>query len=431
MPLHFTPVLHPAALWRVVSAAALAGVVAAVLAACGKGGDAPHGGPPPAATVSAAPASQRAVADREEFSGRLEATDYVELRPRVAGTIDKVYFTDGASVKKGDLLFLIDPRPFQAEVARAQSQLDAVKAREQLALTEVARAQKLVDSQAVSRQEFDQLNATARSATADLQAAGAALRTAQLNLSFTQVRAPIAGRASRANITPGNLVNEQAVLTSIAGVSRMYAYFDGSESTFLRLRADQKTGGQGQKVKMGLANETGYPHEGQIDFVDNRLNPQTGAIRLRASFDNRNGAFVPGLAARLLVENTGTQSRVLVPDRAIGTDQSKKFVYVVQQGAAAPPQMREIKPGALVDGMRIVDGNLKGGELVVVDGLQRIVPGMPVQAQVLPVDARGMPVAPPPGAAGGPGGAPGGAAKEPASAASSASSAASSPAKQP
>ncbi len=408
-----------AAVWRAASAAAFAAALTFSLSGCGKGDGPPGGGHPSAPTVSAAPAAQRAVADREEFSGRLEATDFVELRPRVAGTIDKVYFTDGASVKKGDLLFLIDPRPFQAEAARAQSQLDAVKAREQLALSEVARAQKLVDSQAVSRQEFDQLGATARSATADLQAAAAALRTAQLNLGFTQVRAPISGRASRANITAGNLVNEQSVLTSIAGVSRMYAYFDGSESTFLRLRADRTAGGQGQKVKMGLVNETGYPHEGRIDFVDNRLNPQTGAIRLRASFDNASGQFTPGLAARLLVENTGTQNRVLVPDRAIGTDQTKKFVYVVQPGAVAPPQQREVKPGALVDGMRIVEGNLKAGELIVVDGLQRIVPGVPVQAQVLQVDARGMPVTPAPGAGGPGGGAPAaGGASSPASAAS-------------
>ncbi len=367
---------------------------ALLLAGCGKGADA-QGGPPPAPTVSVAPAVQRTVADHEEFSGRLEATEFVELRPRVAGTIEKVAFTDGALVRKGDLLFQIDPRPFEAEVARAQSQIEATRSRQQLAQTEVARAQKLLESQAVSKQEFDQLTSGARTSQADLQAAEAALQVARLNLGYTQVRAPIAGRVSRANITVGNLVNDQSVLTTVAGVGRVYAYFDGSEQTYLRLQSD-KGGQSGQKVRMGLANETGYPHEGRVDFVDNRLNPQTGAIRMRASFDNSKGRFTPGLAARLVLENATTYSAVMVPDRAIGTDQTKKFVYVV--AADGKPQFREVKPGALMDGMRVVQGGVKAGENVVVEGLQRIIPGMAVAPQVLKVDERGMPIVPPPAA---------------------------------
>ena len=299
-------------------------------------------------------------------------------------------------MRKGDLLFLIDPRPFDAELARAQSQLDATKARMDLAQTELGRAKTLLDSQAVSKQEFDQLTSGSRTSQADLRTAEAAVRTAQLNLAYTQVRAPIAGRVSRANITAGNLVNEQAVLTTIAGVGRVYAYFDGSEQTYLRLQAEKaaKPGGKGPVVRMGLANETGHPHEGVVDFVDNRLNPQTGAIRLRASFDNSKGLFTPGLAARVVMESTANYSAVLVPDRAIGTDQTKKFVYVV--GADGQPQFREVKPGALFGGMRVVQGGVKAGENVVVDGLQRIIPGMPVAPQVLQVDAQGMPIAPPP-----------------------------------
>ena len=363
------------------------------LAACSRSADA-QGGPPPAPPVSAAPAVQRTVVDSEEFSGRLEATDYVELRPRVSGTIERIHFVDGALVQKGQLLFTIDPRPFEAEAARLQSQVTAWKARAELAQSELGRAKALLESQAISRQEYDQLTSGTRTTQAEIQGAEAALRVARLNLEYTPVRAPITGRASRANITAGNLVNEQSVLTSIAGVSKVYAYFDGSEQTYLRLKA-RKDADQAPKVRMGLANEAGFPHEGVVDFIDNRLNPQTGAIRLRATFDNARGQFTPGLAARLRMEGSNAYSAVLVPDRAIGTDQTKKFVYVVGTGPA-PAQFREVKPGALMDGMRVVSGQLKAGELVVVDGLQRVIPGVPVAPQVLKVDAAGMPVFPPP-----------------------------------
>ena len=370
----------------------------AVVTGCSKSVDA-QGAPPPAPAVSVAPATQRPVTDSEEFSGRLEAAEYVELRPRITGTIDKVHFTDGATVRKGELLFSIDPRPFQAEVSRAQSQLAAVRARSELASTEVDRARRLLETQAVSRQEFDQLVSGSRTSQADIQGAEAALRVARLNLDYAQVRAPIGGRASRANITVGNLVNEQSVLTTIAGVGKVYAYFDGSEQTYLRLTS-AGTGPAAAKaplVRMGLANEQGFPHQGRVDFVDNRLNPQTGAVRMRASFDNATGRFTPGLAAKLLMEGVTPYDAVLVPERAIGTDQTKKFVYVV--GADGQPQFREIRLGALSDGMRVVlGGGVKAGENVVVDGLQRIMPGVPVAAQVLQVDAKGLPVFPPPAA---------------------------------
>lgn len=358
-----------------------------------------QGGPHGPAPVSVAPAVQRTLSDSEEFSGRLEAAEYVELRPRVGGVVDTVHFTDGALVSKGQLLFTIDPRPFQAEVARLESQLAAAKARAELAGTELARAQKLLDAKAVSRQEFDQLSSGSRTSEAEIKAAEAALRVARLNLEFTTVRAPISGRVSRANVTAGNLVNEQAVLTTIAGVSKVHAYFDGSEQTFLRVKA---AGEKTPAVRMALSNEDGYPHAGKVDYFDNRLNPQTGAIRMRASFDNSKGQFVPGLAVRLVMATTAPYSAVMVPERAIGTDQSKKFVVVV--GADGKPQFRDVQLGALQDGMRVVGGGkLKAGENVVVDGLQRIIPGVPVAPQVLKVDDKGLPIpaAPqqPPGAA--------------------------------
>lgn len=376
--------------WR----SALIGAVFLVqiaLGGCSQPADAQ--GAPAIQPVSVAPAVQRSLNDREEFSGRLEAIDYVELRPRVSGTIDRVHFTDGAIVRKGALLFTIDPRPFAAEVARAESLLAATNARYSLAQQEIARAKTLLERQAASQQEVDQLDSGLRTSKADTEGAAAALRVARLNLEYTQVRAPIDGRASRANITAGNLVDEQSVLTTIAGVMRVYAYFEASEQSFLRL----KSLGAGKKaplVQMGLANEQSYPHDGQLDFVDNRLSSQTGAIRMRASFDNSKGEFTPGLAARVRLQSPVAYDAVMVPERAINTDQTKKFVYVV--GADGKPQFREVKPGALFEGMRVVKGDVRPGENVVVDGLQRVMPGVPVAPQVLKVDAQGMPIFPSP-----------------------------------
>ncbi len=357
-----------------------------------------QGGPPPAPPVSVAPAVEKPIADREEFTGRLQALETVDIRARVGGTIEQVHFRDGTVVKKGQLLFTIDARPYRAEVARAESQLAAARSRAGLAKAELARAQKLLDDQAVSRQEFDQLGSSARTSNADIQAADAALRVARLNLDYTFVRSPIAGRASLANITAGNLVGAENVLTTVVATHRVYAYFDGSEQTFLRLREGN---GEALQVKMGLANEAGFPHAGTIDFIDNRLNPQTGAIRMRAVFDNADGRFTPGLFAKLQVSQVKTRPAVLTPERAIGTDQSKRFVLVV--GADNTAEFREVQLGALIDGMRVITGGLKAGELVVVNGLQRVRPGAPIAPEKLELDARGMPIekppAPPPAAA--------------------------------
>ncbi|GAP34065.1 efflux RND transporter periplasmic adaptor subunit [Piscinibacter sakaiensis] len=366
---------------------------AVLLSACSGRADA-QGGPPPAMPVSVAPAVQRSVTDLETFSGRIEAAEFVEVRPRVAGTIDKVHFTDGASLARGQLLFTIDPRPFEAEVARASAQLAAARARRELADAELVRAEKLLQNKAIARQEAEQLAAGARTSAADIEAAEAALKVARLNLSHTAVRAPIAGRASRAAVTAGNLVNEQVALTTIAAIGRVHAYFDGSEQTLLRVRA---AGGQPPVVRLGLADESGYPHQGRLDFIDNRLNPQTGAIRLRASFDNRDGRFVPGLSARISMGTSAPYTATLVPERAVGTDQDRKVVVVV--GADGQPQFRAVRLGTLQDGMRVVLGDaVKPGEHVVVEGLQRIMPGVPVKPQVLKVDARGLPIFPAAGA---------------------------------
>lgn len=360
------------------------------LAGCSDPAEA-QGGPPPAPPVSVAPAVERPIADREEFTGRLQALETVDIRARIGGTIERVHFRDGAPVKKDQLLFTIDPRPYRAEVARAESQLAAARSRAGLAKAELARAQKLLDDKAVSRQEFDQLASSARTSDADIRAADAALRVARLNLDYTFVRAPIGGRASLANITAGNLVSAENVLTTVVATHRIYAYFDGSEQTFLRLREGN---GEALQVKMGLANETGYPHAGTIDFIDNRLNPQTGAIRMRAVFDNADGRFTPGLFAKVQVAQAKTRPAVLTPERAIGTDQSKRFVLVA--GANNIAEFREVELGALIDGMRVITKGLKPGELVVVNGLQRVRPGAPIAPEKLELDARGMPIEKPP-----------------------------------
>lgn len=366
---------------------------AALMTGCSRSADA-QGNGPPAPAVSVSPVVQRTISDSEEFSGRIEATEFVELRPRLAGTVDKVHFSDGALVSQGQLLFTIDSRPIEAELVRAESLLAAVRAKAEQAQSELARAQKLLASNAVSRQEFDQLGTGARTGDAEIKAAEAQVRSARLSLDYAAVRAPIAGRASRANVTAGNLVNEQVVLTSIASQGKVYAYFDGSEQTYLRIKASKD---RAPAVRMGLSNETGYPHEGKVDFVDNRLNPQTGAIRMRAVFDNRKGLFTPGLAARLVLTTSTPYAAIMVPERAIGTDQTKKTVFVV--GEDGRPQFREIKMGPLVGGMRVVtNGSVKPGENVIVEGLQRVIPGMAVTPQVLKVDEQGLPVFPLPAA---------------------------------
>lgn len=386
-------------------------VLLALLAACGQkpdgaGGHGGPGGPPP---VSVAPATQREVQEFDEFTARLEAPDTVDVRARVAGTVEAVRFKEGQVVKKGDPLFTIDARAFKAEVARAEAQIAALKTQADLARTDLARSEKLVAVNAVSQQEIDQLRSTLRSAEANLKGAEAALVQARLNVEYANVTAPVSGRTSRANVTPGNLVGVgDPVMTTLVSSDKVYAYFDASEATFLKYMRAAKPAST--VVQMGLSNEQGFPHTGKLDFVDNRLNPATASIRARAVFDNKGGQFTPGLYARVKLGGSATYSGVVVPDRAITTDQTKKIVLIVGPNNIVQP--RPVNPGALIDGMRVVDG-VKAGELVIVDGLLRAFPGAPVTPQVLKVDDKGMPLpAPQPGA---PGAAP---APAPASAAS-------------
>lgn len=376
---------------------ALVLTVSVALAACQSRADTPPPGafgPPP---VSVAPAVKRQVQEFDEFTGRLEAPKSVDIRPRVSGYIKKVHFHDGQEVRQGDLLFTIDPDPYLAELAKARAQLAAVQTQVELARSEEERARKLIDVKAISQQEYDQLTSGSRNAAANVQAAEAAVQAAELNVGYTQIRAPIAGRISRANVTEGNLVNVgDPVLTSLVSQDKVYAYFEAGEDEYLKYVRLARDGSRpssrtaANPVLMGLADEEGYPHRGVMDFVDNRLNPQTGAMRGRAVFDNTDRRFTPGLFARIKLVGSGTYAAVLTPESAIGTDQSKKFVLVVGQDNKA--QFREVKLGALIDGMRVIASGLFPGDLVVVDGLQRVRPGMPVTPEKLSIDDKGMPI---------------------------------------
>lgn len=371
----------------------LAALIGVLMAACGpraSHAQAPGAGPPP---VSVAPAARRMVEEFEEFSARLAAVEQVEVRARVAGTLQRVHFRDGQAVRKGDLLFTIDPRPFAAEAARAAASLASARTQAALAASESARAARLLPIQAISRQEADQLQAAADNAVSAVQAAQAALDSARLNLEFTRIAAPIAGRVSRTAVTAGNLVNANTdLLTTIVSTGRVYAYFDASEAAFLKYG---RSGGPARRdappVRLGLFDEQGFPHAGRLDFVDNRLNPATGSMQLRAVFDNPDARFTPGLSARVRLSTGPPYEATVVPERAIATDQTRKVVLVV--GPDRRVEARQVNAAALVDGMRVVQG-VRPGEHIIVDGLQRAFPGAPVTPQLVPLDAHGVPLPP-------------------------------------
>ncbi|MGY2492461.1 efflux RND transporter periplasmic adaptor subunit [Cupriavidus sp. CP313] len=337
--------------------------------------------PPPAPAIEVAAVVGQTITEWDEFSGRVEAVERVEIRPRVGGTIDAVHFREGALVKKGDPLFTIDPRPYAAEVARADAALAAAQVRAAHAQSEQARAQRLLDDNAISRREFDERINAARETGANVRGAQAQLETARLNLAYTRITAPVAGRVSRAEITVGNLVaagTASPALTTVVSVSPVYASFEIDEQSYLRYTAPGAGGGQPNlPVYLGLANEDGNPHEGKIQSVDNRLDPRSGTIRVRAVFQNEDGRLLPGLYAKVKLGGGAPHAAVLVNDRAIGTDQGKKFVLVLDKTNKLV--YREVELGPNHDGLRVVRKGLKPGETIVVNGLQRVRPGDTVQ----------------------------------------------------
>ncbi|MVW63276.1 efflux RND transporter periplasmic adaptor subunit [Massilia sp. NEAU-DD11] len=363
-----------------------AGLVAAALAGCsdatGKAAPASVAGGQP--LVSAAIVVEKAIAETQEFSGRLEAVDVVAIRPRVSGVITAVKLKPGGETRKGDVLFEIDPRPFRAEAERAEATALAARARADLARLELARAERLLGDKAIAQREFDERAAARKELDASARAARAQADAATLNLSYTRVTAPIDGRVSKAEITVGNLVDPASVLTSVVSLDRVYASFDGDENTYLRV-ARQARSGPPIAVRVGLANEEGFPHEGRLEFVDNQLDTRTGSVRLRAVFANDNRALAPGLFARVQIGGGDRHPTLLVTDRAVGTDQNHKFVYVVDaQGKA---ERRDVTLGPVVDGLRVVHGGLKPGEKIVVNGLQRVKAGQQVRSDTVSMAA--------------------------------------------
>lgn len=368
--------------WRLPLAIA----TALVLSACGKGEEASQ--QMPAAKVSVAEVIEQPINEWDEFTGRLEAPESVEVRPRVSGYIDKVAFDEGSLVKKGDLLFQIDPRPFQAEVKRLQAQLQQARASQSRAANEARRGERLRQSNAISAELADARASAATEAQAAVAATQAELDNALLNLSFTRITSPIDGRVSRAEITEGNLVGAgQSLLTTVVSTDKVYAYFDADERVFLKyIELARKAGSDARgasPVYLGLSSEAGHPHEGQLDFLDNQVNPRTGTIRGRAVFDNRDGRFTPGLYARLKLVGSGTYPAALIKDEAVGTDLGKKFVLVLDKDNAV--QYRAIELGPKLEGLRIVRQGLTKGEKIVVNGLQRAMPGATVDPQAVPM----------------------------------------------
>jgi len=344
---------------------------------------------PTALPVSVSVVAPRQTVPWDEFSGRLEAVERVEIRSRVAGAIQEIHFTEGALVKQGDLLILIDPSLYAADVARAEGQVAAAKARLILTKSDFERGQQLTDSRTISQRDFDGRVNAYREAEANLTAAEAALQTAKLNLGYTEIRAPVSGRVGKLEITVGNLIAAgpgTPVLTTLVSVNPIYASFNADEQVVtraLRTLADESTPSEIGRipVQMGTGTTDGTPYKGKMQLIDNQVDARSGTVRVRAVFDNADGRLMPGQFARLLMGQPKAEPVLLISERAVGTDQNKKFVMVVDKDSKA--EYREVALGVSIEGMRVVTGGLHAGERIVVKGLQRVRPGALVAPEVV------------------------------------------------
>ena len=374
-----------------ISVFLLASAAALALAACGNPQAADQTQAAAAPQVSVAQVVYERVTEWDQFTGRLQAPQTVNLVPRVSGYLEQVHFNEGALVNKGDLLVQIDPRPFAAEVARLQAELQSVESAAILADAEYGRAEKLSAQRAISAELLDSRQARKQQTAAAVASVRAALHRAELDLSYTSIRAPISGRVSYALITAGNYVNAgQSQLTSLVSTDKMYAYFDVDEQSYLKYarlsdegkRADTREA-SANPVSMALANEQHYSHHGQIDFVDNQLNGQTGTIRIRASFSNPDNSLLPGLFARIRLAGSASYDGILIDEKAIGTDLNNKFVLVVNSNNQL--EYRAITLGEKVNGLRIVTDGLTASDKIVVNGLQRVMPNMQIEPKLVPM----------------------------------------------
>ncbi|HEX5792898.1 MAG TPA: efflux RND transporter periplasmic adaptor subunit [Rheinheimera sp.] len=367
----------------------LGSVAALVLAACGNPEAADQAQAPAAPQVSVAQVVYERVTEWDEFTGRLQAPQTVNLVPRVSGYIEQVHFSEGALVQKGDLLLQIDPRPFAADVARLKAELQSANSAAVLADAEYARAEKLSAQRAISAELLDSRLARKQQTAAAVASVQAALQRAELDLSYTSIRAPISGRVSYAQVTAGNFVTAgQSQLTSLVSTDKMYAYFDVDEQSYLKYarlseagkRADTRDAAA-NPVYMALASDSNYDHIGHVDFVDNRIDAQTGTIRIRASFANDDNSLLPGLFARIRLVGSDSYDGVLIDEKAVGTDLNNKFVLVVN--ASNQLEYRAITLGEKVNGLRIVTDGLAATDKIVVNGLQRVRPNMQIEPKLV------------------------------------------------
>lgn len=359
------------------------------LSACGGGG-----GPPafPPVGVNVSPVLKKAVTEWDEFSGRIEAIESVELRPRVSGYLAGVHFHEGGEVHKGDLLFTIDDREYRAAADSARANVARADTRIDLAKTALARTEKLVQLKAAATEELEQRQGELKQAIADRNTSIAQLRQAELSVEFTHIRAPIDGRIGRADVRPGNLVSPATtLLATLVSSDPVYVSFEGNERLYLKYQQLARDGSRASSrevrnpVRVGLASEQGYPHQGEMVFVDNRLDPATGTIFARALLANKDHVFTPGLFARVQLLGSGTRDALLISDRAVLTDQDRRYVYVV--GADKKTVRKDVTLGPQIDGLRVVDTGLAEGELVVVNGTRKIFsPGQPVNPATVPMD---------------------------------------------
>lgn len=377
----------------------LTAVGAAVLTACSHSHvqSASNAAPPPP-SVTVAEVIARPLHHWDELTGELQAVNTVEVRPRVSGFIDSVEFIEGARVRKGQLLFQIDPRPFQIEIERLDAELKRAHSKLEVAAAGHARAERLYAQNAIAREEYEQLTAAESEAAGDFGSLNAQLHAARLNLEYSHIRSPIDGHVSRALITPGNLVSNVNLLTTVVSDDPIYAYFDADEATYLRFSrlgqgdgtAPHDRGGQGaaaSPVFMGLVGEQGFPHQGSLDFVDNQVDSRSSTIHARAVFDNKDGRFTPGLFARIKLVANDRYDAVLIDERAVGNDLGKKFVLVLK-----PDNTLEYRPvtlGTRIDGLRVVEEGLAPADVIVVNGLQHVSAGALVQAQRVTMSADG------------------------------------------
>lgn len=368
----------------------LAVLLAPVLPGCGKPAAKPAA--PLAPSVSVAQPVARRIDEWDEFTGRLASIETVEIRARVSGYIDKVHFKEGGDVRQGDLLLTIDQRPYLAVIDRVKAELGAARARSELARGEARRAEGLARTQAISTDTFETRVKSATEAEEAVHAVEAALKMAQLDLEFTEVRAPIAGRISNARVTAGNLVTggnsaNSSLLTTIVSLDPIYCHIDADEASVLRYRQLFREGRRSTAAlesipaEMALGNEQGFPHKGRIDFVDNQLNPATGTIRIRAVFPNADKLMSPGFFARVRIPGNGEYDAVLIRDSAVGSDQGRAFVLTVDDKNTA--NYRPVKLGPIMDGLRVIREGLTADDKVIVTGLMNSRAGLPVQPQVV------------------------------------------------